>query len=169
MHKKHWEHHNECGTPGADPDFHTGDDSLPKWFLNFMKTYVSLPQFVKLQTVSTLLMMVGHAPLPNLLLFWAGAGMVSAGRLFYFGTYEPHRPDAEAWVEGEPPGSMPWWRSRTTDAPTWLTFLRCWNFSLHVEHHQVGGKAFAEVFVRTSSGQLLVDNPCPSVPGEDRF
>lgn len=31
---------------------------------------------------------------------------------------------------------MPWWRSDSPDLPTWLHFLRCYNFGLHWEHHK---------------------------------
>jgi fatty acid desaturase len=136
MHKKHWEHHNECGTPHADPDFHKGEPSLLAWYSGFMKSYMSFPQFCKLQAISMGLMHYGHAPIANLLLFWTGAGMVSAIRLFYYGTYEPHKPDAEAWEGEEADGSMPWWKARTSGAGRLLSFLRCYHFDYHWEHHR---------------------------------
>ena len=62
--------------------------------------------------------------------------MVSAVRLFYFGTYEPHKPDAEAWEGEGAEGSMPWWRARSSDADRLLSFLRCYHFDYHWEHHR---------------------------------
>lgn len=56
-----------------------------------MKGYVSLPQMAKLFAITTALSFVG-APIPNQLLFWAGSGLLSSVRLFYFGTYLPHKP-----------------------------------------------------------------------------
>jgi len=32
MWKKHWEHHNMCGTPHEDPDFHQGELGESEWF-----------------------------------------------------------------------------------------------------------------------------------------
>lgn len=134
MHKKHWEHHNECGTPHKDPDFHTGNPNLPAWFSGFMLSYASLPQFAKLQAISMALMYFG-APMPNLMLFWTGSGLLSALRLFYFGTYQPHKPDAAAWEEGGS-GQMPWDKARSSSAVIWLSFLRCYHFDYHWEHHR---------------------------------
>lgn len=87
-----------------------------------MKGYISVPQFAKLFAVTSVLALLG-APLPNQVLFWAGSGLVSAMRLFYFGTYVPHKPR-------KGPGEvMAWAKARSVDhTPTWLSFLQCYNF-----------------------------------------
>eukprot|EP00879_Flechtneria_rotunda_P007407 GHRR01007770.1.p1 GENE.GHRR01007770.1~~GHRR01007770.1.p1 ORF type:complete len:212 (+),score=50.13 GHRR01007770.1:1018-1653(+) len=126
---KHWEHHNLCGTPKEDPDFHKGDPHLLPWFLNFMKGYISIKQFVKLQLASTALMFLG-AQLPNLLLFWMGSGALSAIRLFYFGTYVPHKPRTGGQEV------MSWAKARSAESPSLLSFLRCYHFDMHWEHHR---------------------------------
>jgi beta-carotene ketolase (CrtW type) len=131
---KHWEHHNECGTPGADPDFHNGtNDAFVPWFIRFMTTYMTWGQFVKLQAFAILLMWAGVSQ-EKLLMFWALPGLLSATRLFYFGTYLPHRPDETSWNERE--GHMPPACTRSSDAPQWLSFLRCYHFDYHREHHE---------------------------------
>lgn len=95
-----------------------------------MKGYVTIPQIVKLFAITSALAVFG-APLPNQLVFWAGSGLVSAVRLFYFGTYVPHKPRKGA---GE---VMSWAKARSVDhEPTWLSFLQCYNFNMHWEHHR---------------------------------
>lgn len=129
MWDKHWEHHNQCGEPHADPDFHKGDPGLLPWFTHFMKGYISIPQFVKLQGTVIFLWAFG-GPIQNMVLFWAGAGLVSAVRLFYFGTYLPHKP------RNGPNEVMAWAKARSARAPTALSFLRCYCFDMHWEHHR---------------------------------
>lgn len=50
--------------------------------------YTTPAQVMKLMAITTALAVFGHAPLPNQLVFWAGSGLVSALRLFAFGTCE---------------------------------------------------------------------------------
>jgi beta-carotene ketolase (CrtW type) len=49
--------------------------------------------------------------------------------LFYFGTYLPHLPPNAAEV-------MHWQKSHSPDDPAWLSFLKCYNFGYHWEHHR---------------------------------
>lgn len=101
-----------------------GDPALLPWYFNFMKGYISLQQFAKLQATVLFLMYFG-ASMPNMLLFWAGSGLVSAVRLFYFGTYTPHKPRKGANEV------MAWAKARSASAPTLLSFLRCYCFDMH--------------------------------------
>jgi beta-carotene ketolase (CrtW type) len=129
MWTKHWEHHNLCGTPNEDPDFHKGDPGLLPWFFHFMKGYISWQQFVKLQGTVFFLGFFG-APIQNMLLFWAGSGLLSAVRLFYYGTFIPHKPRKGA------DEVMAWAKARSASGPTLVSFLRCYNFDMHWEHHR---------------------------------
>jgi beta-carotene ketolase (CrtW type) len=131
VYAKHMEHHGRCGVPSLDPDFFDGEDArFVPWFLRFMTTYASIGQAIKLQAAALLLMWAG-APLANLAGFWLGAGLLSAVRLFVFGTYLPHRPGAD-----DPPGAhRPWTLTRSSNAPRWLSFLRCFHLDFHFEHH----------------------------------
>jgi beta-carotene ketolase (CrtW type) len=101
-----------------------------------MKGYISIPQFVKLQATVIFLAAFG-APIQNMLLFWASAGLVSAVRLFYFGTYLPHKP------RNGPNEVMAWAKARSARAPTALSFLRCYCFdmvsALWLVWHEAGG------------------------------
>jgi beta-carotene ketolase (CrtW type) len=95
-----------------------------------MKGYISIPQFAKLFGITTVMALFG-APIPNQLIFWAGSGAISAMRLFYFGTFLPHKPRKGATEV------MSWAKARSVDhSPTWLSFLQCYNFNMHWEHHR---------------------------------
>nr|G3F5K2.1 RecName: Full=Beta-carotene 4-ketolase; Short=PbBKT [Protosiphon botryoides]AEM45621.1 beta-carotene ketolase [Protosiphon botryoides] len=132
LHKKHWEHHNHTGKVGADPDFHRGNPSILPWFARFMMEYSSLWQFAKIAWWATGMQLLG-APFQNILMFMTAAPILSAFRLFYYGTYIPHHPEpgpASDKVE------MDWTMSRTSTAPSLLSFLTCYHFDLHWEHHR---------------------------------
>ncbi|PNW83930.1 hypothetical protein CHLRE_04g215000v5 [Chlamydomonas reinhardtii] len=129
LHRKHWEHHNHTGEPRVDPDFHRGNPNLAVWFAQFMVSYMTLSQFLKIAVWSNLLLLAG-APLANQLLFMTAAPILSAFRLFYYGTYVPHHPE-----KGHT-GAMPWQVSRTSSASRLQSFLTCYHFDLHWEHHR---------------------------------
>lgn len=88
------------------------------WFASFMMAYMTPRQLACITAQTATLLALGVA-LPNVLLFTAVCPITSAWQLFYFGTYLPHKPDVD--------GDWPEERSRTTDAPAWLTTLQCYN------------------------------------------
>ncbi|GFR41535.1 hypothetical protein Agub_g2248 [Astrephomene gubernaculifera] len=129
LHRKHWEHHNHTGIPRVDPDFHTGNPNLAGWFARFMVSYMTLPQLLRIAAWSNVLLLL-RAPIANQLVFMTAAPLLSAFRLFYYGTYVPHHP---------PPGHtgpMPWPLSRSSAASRLRSFLTCYHFDLHWEHHR---------------------------------
>jgi beta-carotene ketolase (CrtW type) len=126
--RKHWEHHQHTGQPGVDPDFHTGNPGFLPWYFNFMKGYMSLNQLTKISCWATVLHILG-APFENLALYMLGAAVISAVRLFYFGTYLVHKPPNAHEV-------MSWQKSHSSNGPTWLSFAQCYCFGLHWEHHR---------------------------------
>lgn len=87
-------------------------------------------QFLRIVVYSNVLLLLG-APLANQLLFMTAAPLLSAFRLFYYGTYVPHAPDSKDDV-----GPRPWHVSRSSDASPLLSFLTCYCFDLHWEHHR---------------------------------
>ncbi|GLC42230.1 hypothetical protein PLESTB_000645100 [Pleodorina starrii] len=129
LHRKHWEHHNHTGIPLADPDFHRGNPNLLLWFGQFMVSYMTVPQFLKIAAWSNVLLLLG-APIANQLVFMTAAPLLSAFRLFYYGTYVPHHPP-----KGHV-GPMPWQVSRSSSASDLLSFLTCYHFDMHWEHHR---------------------------------
>ena len=62
------------------------------------------------------------------MVFWALPALLSALQLFYFGTYQPHRSDAAPFEDNH--------RARTVERPVWLSFLTCYHFGYHLEHHR---------------------------------
>nr|AEM45622.1 beta-carotene ketolase [Coelastrella oocystiformis] len=128
LHKKHWEHHGHTGQPGKDPDFHRGNPALPVWYARFMWEYSTPLQFAKIILASQVLQAAG-VPYANLCIFMAAAPLVAAFRLFYYGTYLPHLPPDAKEI-------MVWQKSHSSDAPRWLSFLKCYHFDYHWEHHR---------------------------------
>lgn len=129
LHTNHWRHHNHTGVPHQDPDFHGGNPHMLVWFARFMREYSTLGQFLRIGCWGNALLLLG-AHYPNLLLFMTLAPLCSAFRLFYYGTYVPHRPPLGH------AGHMPWHVSRTSAAPRLQSFLTCYHFDLHWEHHR---------------------------------
>jgi beta-carotene ketolase (CrtW type) len=98
----------------------------------FMWEYTTFLQFAKIILASQVLQALG-VPYNNLVVYMAAAPLLAAFRLFYFGTYLPHLPPDNATT-------MNWQKSHSSEGPSWLTFLTCYHFGLHWEHHRwVGG------------------------------
>jgi beta-carotene ketolase (CrtW type) len=74
-----------------------------------------------------LLYWVGVPP-ANLILFWAGPALLSTVQLFAFGTYLPHREPDGGYTNRH--------HACSNDYPVWLSFLTCYHFGYHLEHHQ---------------------------------
>lgn len=128
LHEKHWEHHHNTGESGKDPDFHTGSFGFIPWFFHFMMQYLTAQQFMKLTASGVSLILLG-APLENLVVFYAGAGLASALRLFYFGTYLPHLPSSAE-------EKMNWEKSHSADCNALISVFKCYHFDYHWEHHR---------------------------------
>ncbi|MCB2197850.1 fatty acid desaturase [bacterium] len=126
--KKHWEHHRSPGDPEADPDFHDGSHpGYLAWYTRFFSHYVTIRQVVGMALVFNLLHHLAGVPLSNLLLFWVLPSLLSTVQLFTFGTYLPHR----THDEGEGADH----HTRSNEYPVWLSFLTCYHFGYHLEHH----------------------------------
>jgi len=123
-------HHRHHGTPAqeGDPDWHDGHHPHPlRWFLAFMRRYLTWGQWVRL----TLTFFTLHAlfPLENLLLFWTLPSLISTVQLFFFGTWMPHR---------EPEGghTNPH-NARSGYYHPVVSLLTCFHFGgYHQEHHE---------------------------------
>lgn len=94
----------------------------------FMWEYSTVLQFAKIILASQVLQVLG-VPYANLCVYMAAAPLTAAFRLFYFGTYLPHLPPDNKTV-------MNWQKSHSSEDPSWLTFLKCYHFGLHWEHHR---------------------------------
>ncbi|MGB7087859.1 MAG: fatty acid desaturase [Phormidesmis sp.] len=129
MSQYHQQHHL---TPAQadDPDFYP--TSFWPWYFQFMRTYIRDGQgatiFWGMSVVFYPLLFVFHVPLLNVVLFWLLPQGLSSWQLFYFGTYRPHR---------RPPGGHTnVHRAVSSQASPLISFLSCYHFDYHWEHHQ---------------------------------
>jgi beta-carotene/zeaxanthin 4-ketolase len=125
--EKHHEHHRHPGT-AHDPDFRPSDRAgFLAWYFNFFRVYSSWRQIAIVTLTFWGLVLALGASVPNVLVFWALPALLSSLQLFYFGTYLPHRPETLPFADQH--------RARTRDFPNWLSFLSCYHFGFHHEHH----------------------------------
>jgi beta-carotene ketolase (CrtW type) len=124
----HHYHHKLPGTP-SDPDFFTGSSGL-LWYLKFMRYYITLKQLCLMSLTFTIGVNLLVIPPERLLTFWALPSLLSSIQLFYFGTYCPHRPDANRPFTD---------RHRARSSPSrgmLYSLLTCYNFgTYHLHHH----------------------------------
>jgi beta-carotene ketolase (CrtW type) len=127
----HLLHHRSPGHPD-DPDFHDGRHTHPlRWYITFMGGYLSAGQMGSLLALWSLVLLVLSLttphPLATLTLFWIVPLVLSSIQLFLFGTYLPHRSHSSA-----KPGFD---QVQSTSLPPVLSFLTCFHFGYHREHH----------------------------------
>lgn len=125
--KKHREHHHNPGTD-KDPDFHDGQHKgFWPWYFHFFFTYVGWWQMIGMAIVFNVLNHLFAFPPLNLLLFWVIPALLSTLQLFYFGTFLPHRELEEPFKDEH--------RARSNSFGIILSFLTCYHFGYHWEHH----------------------------------
>lgn len=129
MRECHNQHHR---TPARspDPDFYPG--GFLAWYIHFMRAYIRGNQgaviFWGMSFFFYPLLLVFHVPLLNAVLFWLLPQGLSSLQLFYFGTYRPHkRPEG---------GHTNAHRATSSNASPFWSFLSCYHFDYHWEHHQ---------------------------------
>jgi len=126
--KKHWLHHNHPASE-LDPDFH---DSKHKnffsWYFHFMKRYWSWKRLIGLMLIFSIISRAFHIPEINLTLFWVIPPILSSMQLFYFGTFLPHQEPEGGYTNPH--------RAETTLFPVFWSFITCYHFGYHKEHHE---------------------------------
>ncbi len=124
----HWLHHDHPAS-SEDPDFHDGERrSFVGWYATFLWRYVGWRQIVLMAIIFNLLAHGAGVSEWRLLAFWVAPSILSTFQLFYFGTYLPHREQEDGWGD-------PVLRARSNAFPPWLSFLTCYHFGYHWEHH----------------------------------
>ncbi len=128
--QRHYQHHH-FPTQLEDPDFHN-DQRLHIWYWKFMRQYLDAQHGGWIVGTIALLLasmaLIQPARLVNLILFWLLPLVLSSFQLFYFGVYLPHR---------QRPGAYRDWHCASSLAvPVWLSFLMCYHFGYHWEHHK---------------------------------
>ncbi len=125
-------HHQHHRTPAqtSDPDYYPG--SFITWYFQFMRAYLQNGQgaiiFWGMSFLFYPLLFVFHVPLLNAALFWLLPQAISSLQLFYFGTYRPHRRPAGGHTNAH--------RASSSQASPFWSFLSCYHFDYHWEHHQ---------------------------------
>ena len=131
--RNHRQHHQAPGSH-HDPDVLDGAGPLA-WYGRFMAGYLGAGQMAGLlgSWMGCLLLAWPHSPNSGLAVFLVCILplALSSLQLFAFGTYLPHR--------GAGGASAPGHQARSLDLPVWLSFLACYHFGYHREHHQAPG------------------------------
>lgn len=126
--KKHWAHHRNPAS-GTDPDFHNGKHkNFLAWYFHFMKGYWSWKGILGLMVIFNIASYVIHIPKENLTLFWAIPSILSSVQLFYFGSFLPHQEPEGGYTNAH--------RAQTNPLPTFWSFITCYHFGYHEEHHE---------------------------------
>ncbi len=130
--QSHRLHHSIPGRVG-DPDYHDGQNSHPvQWYLKFMTGYLdrhqSLQVFVWFTVIFHLVRLGLGVNALNILCFWVLPILLSSMQLFFFGTYLPHREPKTGYTNRHHAQSSPF--------PEWLSFITCYHFGYHWEHHE---------------------------------
>ncbi len=126
--KAHRQHHHHPASD-LDPDFHNGKATgAIGWYLYFMRRYWSWSRFLAQVTTFHILHLLVGIPEANLILFWIVPSLLSSLQLFYFGTYLPHREPQDGYADK--------FRAQSNYRPLWWSFLSCYHFGYHHEHHR---------------------------------
>jgi beta-carotene/zeaxanthin 4-ketolase len=126
--RKHWLHHRHPASE-HDPDFHESDHQNPfYWYVHFMVQYWSWGRFLGLILLFNSAYYLLHVSYSNIILFWAIPSILSSVQLFFFGTFLPHRRPEGGYFHPH--------RAQTTALPIFWSFLTCYHFGYHQEHHE---------------------------------
>ncbi len=119
LYTEHHKHHRHVHTDD-DPDYYEGNFFV--WYLQFVKNYVTVWQFIGYAISFNLLKL--YFPTENLIVFWIIPAILSTLQLFYFGTYLPHRGEHDNQHQ-----------SRSQSKNHLWAFISCYFFGYHYEHH----------------------------------
>ncbi len=128
--KNHQLHHRFPGTD-RDPDYHeTEKGGFWTWYFKFMKTYQTGRQvWISLIGISIIFcaFLICQVPAVNLILFWIIPLVLSSLQLFTFGIFLPHQCHGRGSEYGH--------CTRSIHLPVFWSFLTCYHFGYHREHH----------------------------------
>ncbi len=129
MRRMHDRHHDIPARSG-DPDFHDGKhQNFFAWYFNFMGNYWSWLRLVLLILTFHAVHQVFGVPEVNLAAFWVFPSVMSSFQLFFFGTFLPHRQPINGYVNQS--------HSTSTPFPEFWSFISCYHFGYHEEHHDL--------------------------------
>jgi beta-carotene/zeaxanthin 4-ketolase len=123
----HFDHHRHVGSE-CDPDFNAKNprDFWP-WYRLFLTRYFGWQSMAYVWLVVLTYFFVFHVPPLNILLLYGLPAIASSMQLFYFGTYRPHRHQADSFPDHH--------RARSNNYGTLTSLLSCFHFGYHHTHH----------------------------------
>ena len=125
---KHWQHHRDPASD-RDPDYHApGRGGFWQWYLQFMWNYSTWGSMLGFTAIFNGLTLGLQFSRFDLIAFWILPSILSSLQLFYFGTYLPHRCPPEGYRDRH--------RTRSYRFRYFLSFLACYHFNYHEEHHR---------------------------------
>ncbi len=127
--KNHLLHHSHP-TTGLDPDY--SPKNFVGWYVDFLGHYLGVWTLVFNAVVFELAVRFGNISTLSLIIFWIIPAILSTGQLFYFGTYLPHRRQSGL----KAPHFARTIFKKNSPRIYWKSFLSCYHFGLHWEHHQ---------------------------------
>ena len=131
----HHVHHQHPSEP-EDPDYwplhwpasiHASLQPIG-WFLGFMRNYLSWKPVLYFAVIFESLHAFAGIEKSVMVMMWICPVVLSTIQLFIFGTWLPHRPGLA--FEGSGPR-----KARSNNYPEWVSFLTCFHFGYHYEHH----------------------------------
>ena len=129
--ENHRLHHRYPATK-KDPDFYAvNSNNFFLWYFNFMKEYQKGRQTWILLIGMAIIFVIFislHISLVNIFLFWVIPILISSWQLFTFGIFLPHRETPEGYSD--------WHRTRSNNYSVFWSFITCYHFGYHWEHHQ---------------------------------
>jgi beta-carotene ketolase (CrtW type) len=124
----HWQHH-QYPASDRDPDYHNGKQTNGLfWYVRFMVRYWGWWQCVGITAAYHFMHRVVGVSELNLVAFWATPALLSSLQLFYFGTFLAHREPATGYQNAA--------RANSIYRPILWSFLTCYHFGYHNEHHE---------------------------------
>ena len=127
--KNHQQHHLHPATE-QDPDFYTANPhNYWLWYASFMKDYQRGKFWILFWGMTIIFFsLIGlHVAIANIFLFWVIPIILSSLQLFTFGIYLPHRPRGKYSDRH---------RAKSNNHPVFLSFITCYHFGYHWEHHE---------------------------------
>lgn len=130
--EKHRLHHRYPASE-KDPDFcKNGKENPTLWYVNFMGEYLKGNQswvlLIGMSVIFYSLWLGLHIPLVNLILFWLLPLFLSSIQLFCFGIFLPHRQPKDGYKNHH--------RAKSSNFSVFWSFLTCYHFGYHWEHHE---------------------------------
>ncbi len=128
MRDAHFEHHRHPGSE-SDPDFdHANPRSFWRWYRTFLTRYFGWQSILYVSTIVTIYWLVVGVSMAQIVLVFGLPAIASSMQLFYFGTYRPHRHDADGFADRH--------NARSDAFSPLVSLATCFHFGYHHEHHR---------------------------------